>query len=255
MLALILAGTLTTSTFLDQSYGPSPWQEFDAYVPTDPVAVALVVRGGGTASGDENIDPLAYQALLDRRIAIVSCDYAGYDTEGGVFPVPQRDVAGCLRFLDANRAAYGLGKAKLGTMGKSYGAMLATSVVFAPPSWYQTPQVDFVIDLQGMTDWRLLAPGADPAWAHVNNSTFPSALERASGMWHLEQAWGDPPPKTYIWYDLPAPGMPPLSNPHDPYFGLELQLMLDRMGVENQITLGSPTLDMAEVGDFILSAI
>lgn len=242
-----------TRTFLDRPWGPQPWAKLDAYVPEDPVGIVVYLRGGGDAAGGKDVGPAAYQPFLARDLAFVSSDYPGYDTEGGVFPVPQRAAATLLRFLDEPtvRDALELGDGPFVVAGKSYGAMIWSSVAYARTGTYSHPPVAAVVNLLGMLDWRLLASTATPAWEHITGSSVPMAAARGSAQWQLEQQ----PlpalvPPTWSWYGQAVTGTAPLSDVHDPLFGLRLHGPLDRLGLEHELVVGAP-LDLARAAAFV----
>jgi acetyl esterase/lipase len=133
-----LATPVTRQTFSAQptpapdatlSYGPSPAQGIDIYLPRTkgPHPVVLLIHGGcwmkGTA-GREQLRVIGAE-LASRGAAVWSIGYRRVDEEGGAYPGIFQDVAKAIDLIPANAAKYQLDTSRVVAVGHSAGAHLA----------------------------------------------------------------------------------------------------------------------------------
>lgn len=111
------------------SYGPSPSQAIDIYLPKTkgPHPVAILIHGGcwmKLTAGREQLRAVASE-LAGRGIAVWSVGYRRVDEDGGAYPGLYQDAAKAFDLLPANAAKYKFDLSRVVTVGHSAGAHLA----------------------------------------------------------------------------------------------------------------------------------
>src|SRR5688572_9755826 len=111
------------------SYGPSPSQGIEIYLPKTkgPHPVVILIHGGcwmkGTA-GREQLRVLGGE-LASHGIAVWSIGYRRVDEDGGAYPGIFQDAAKAFDLMPANAAKYKLDTSRVVAVGHSAGAHLA----------------------------------------------------------------------------------------------------------------------------------
>ena len=97
----------------------------DLYSPAGPGPhpVLVAVPGGGWVRGDRKGLRFWGEHLSGAGVAVFSIDYRR-STNGPIFPQNVRDVIAAMRFVDAEAAALGVDRERLGLLGTSAGAHL-----------------------------------------------------------------------------------------------------------------------------------
>lgn len=162
---------LAAETMLNVSYGSSPQQAYDIYLPEGRTAektkVLLLVHGGGWTSGDK-ADMTATVTLLEGthpNHAIVNINYVlAALPNTPAFPNQFLDLKAAIDKLTNERETLQI-KPEFGMIGVSAGAHLSLMYDFVYDS---TDQVKFVADIVGPSDFT------DPFY--VNDPQFQLAL-------------------------------------------------------------------------------
>lgn len=115
----------------DLTYGDHPRQKLDIYAPTDanparPLPVLAFFYGGGWDSGSKDVYGWAAQALAAQGFVVAVCDYRLVPDVR--FPVFIEDAAAATARVGELAAAYGGDGDRLGVVGHSAGAHLATMI-------------------------------------------------------------------------------------------------------------------------------
>jgi acetyl esterase/lipase len=137
LLALVLPGAQAADCFpsedqclgklsKDQSYGSSPRQVLDLYVPVEGQGrpVVVFIHGGAFANGDKSeLWPGLTRALLRGGYAVASANYRLVPEVR--YPEPMQDVGQAIRYLAANGASLGVDGKRLVLSGSSAGGGIA----------------------------------------------------------------------------------------------------------------------------------
>ena len=114
----------------DLAYGDHPRQRFDLWAPTArsdrPWAVLVFFYGGGWDSGEKRLYGWAAQALAARGFLVAVPDYRL--VPGVHFPAFVEDAAAATAVVGRIAEAHGGDPARLGVIGHSAGAYLATMI-------------------------------------------------------------------------------------------------------------------------------
>lgn len=118
-----------SQTTLNVSYGSSPEQTMDIYLPenrnTSSTKYLIIIHGGGWNGGDKT-DMTQYADTMRKRLP----DYAVFNINyrlalgANLFPTQENDVKSAVQFIINNSAEYGISQ-KFALLGASAGAHLA----------------------------------------------------------------------------------------------------------------------------------
>jgi arylformamidase len=114
---------------LDLSYGPSPRQRMDLYLPGDSVAdapVMLFLHGGGFREGDPTLYGYVAEPFLERGIAFATVGYRL--TPESYLPETFGDIEQALAWSVANLPGFGVDVGRLALSGHSAGAILTAQL-------------------------------------------------------------------------------------------------------------------------------
>lgn len=146
----------TAKTVLNVSYGTSPAQVMDVYLPANrsvtSTKVMLLVHGGGWTSGDKN-DPLflPFVDSIRRRLpeyAVFNINYRLAAPPVNLFPAQEMDIKSATEFIYSRRNEYGISD-KFVFVGASAGAHLAMLQAYK----YNSPvKAKAVVSFFGPTD-------------------------------------------------------------------------------------------------------
>jgi acetyl esterase/lipase len=129
LVLIIVASSLYASqdTYVDISYGSSPAQQLDIFLPDGfeaPYPVIISIHGGGWCGGDKTgPDTEIAKAGLKRGYAVVAVNYRL--SGEAIAPAQIQDVKAAIRFIRANAGKYHLDPNKLAVWGSSAGGALA----------------------------------------------------------------------------------------------------------------------------------
>lgn len=154
--------------FLDVSYGPSPAQTMDIFLPDEgegPFPLFIHIHGGGFAVGDKRDGHV--KKLLDsiqKGYAFASINYRLSDE--AIFPAAVLDCRQAIRFLKANASKYSIIPERIGTIGGSAGGNLSAMLAMNIPNgqflgeegveFSHDPTIKMAIDWFGPTDFSLM---------------------------------------------------------------------------------------------------
>lgn len=120
-------------SYLDIPYATDdPLQALDIYRPADataPLPVIVFIHGGWFEKGDKRADgDVSFVDLAAQGYAVASINYRLFNPKTGEnqLPVQVYDSKGAIRFLRVEASAFGLDPEKIGVMGYSAGAFLAS---------------------------------------------------------------------------------------------------------------------------------
>ena len=178
------------------AYGPAGEEVGDLYTPAGPAGAkpaVVLIHGGGWISGSRNTVGKLGALLASAGVVVFNIDYrlakAGQpDTR---WPAQIVDAQLAVRFLRSQAAALEIDPARIGAMGDSAGAQLATllgamhSVVPAPQDRLfatEKPDVCVVVDQFGPTDIPGLGADAIPNMTLLFGTATPdrAAVDSAS---------------------------------------------------------------------------
>ncbi len=162
----------------DLVFGARPGGDLagDLYLPDGdgPHPVLVAAPGGAWLRGDKRQLGRWGRHLADNGVAVFIVDYRR-STDGPVFPGNVDDVLAAARFLQAQGATLGVDPARMGLLGASAGAHLASMAALAQGASWLAPgeAVDFkvLVAVYGVYDlfahWQAdldknAAPGTDP---------------------------------------------------------------------------------------------
>lgn len=121
--------TVSPKTMLNISYGSSPEQTMDIYLPenrsSSSTKYLIIIHGGGWNGGDKT-DMTQYADTMRKRLP----DYAVFNINyrlalgSNLFPAQENDVKSAVQFIINNSAGYGISQ-KYALLGASAGAHLA----------------------------------------------------------------------------------------------------------------------------------
>ncbi len=124
-----LQSTVEAKTLLNVSYGASPEQKMDIYLPANRnmsfTKVLIMIHGGGWSGGDKT-DMTQFADTMQRRLPDYAVFNINYRLAVGtnLFPAQESDVKSALQFIINNSADYQVSQ-KIVLLGASAGAHLA----------------------------------------------------------------------------------------------------------------------------------
>lgn len=154
------------------SYGSDPLQKLDLYLPAGGArGIIIWFHSGGWCCGDKSgIDPLIL-STIDHGYAIASVNYRLVSSVTAEQQLADGDRA--VRFIKANRGAWGAGAGKVLLAGGSAGGTLAL-LLSAAPGYFAgpgldslagvDPRPDAVISFVGPSDLRPYVDGSISGW-------------------------------------------------------------------------------------------
>ena len=181
-----------TPTFANLDYvgQANPAQTLDLYLPSGngPFPLMVFIHGGGWMTGDKGNGDSFPTDLNPRGIAVASINYRL--SGEAIFPAQIQDCKAAIRFLRANAAKYKIDPARIGAIGDSAGAHLASLVgTSANVTLWDTPvmpnasvssRVVTVVDMAGPTNLLVedpsFPPTCPPGTAVVSQPGSPAAL-------------------------------------------------------------------------------
>lgn len=144
---------LTALTMKDVSYGGSPEQKMDIYLPagrkTDSTKVMVLIHGGGWNTGDKSDFDIYVDTLKKREpsYAIFNLNYR-LAIAPNLFPAQELDIKAAVEFIIGRAAEYNISQ-KIVLIGASAGAHLALLQAYK----INTPvKVKAVVDFFGPVD-------------------------------------------------------------------------------------------------------
>jgi acetyl esterase/lipase len=150
------------------SYGPSPAQVVDLWLPQDkgPHPVVVLIHGGcwiKAYAGRNDMD-YAAEALRQRGIAVWNIEYRGIDEPGGGYPGTFQDVGAAVDLLAVEGPKHGLKLDNVIALGHSAGGHLALWAAARPQIGGSSPlhaahplAIASAVSLGGLGDLETLA--------------------------------------------------------------------------------------------------
>jgi acetyl esterase len=135
------ATTYPVSETGNVSYGPSPDEILDAYVPADGKTTrpaVMVVHGGGSTSGDKSNLSTESLAIAAAGFTVFNLNYTLSTPTVPGYPVQGDQVQAAIVWARANAATYGVDPARIGGLGSSHGAELIDLVALEGSGSQQT---------------------------------------------------------------------------------------------------------------------
>ena len=108
--------------------GDSTSLKLDIYMPAidvdGPAPAVVYIHGGGWRAGDRKVKRILFP--MEREYVVISIDYRL--TTEAIFPAQIHDCKGAIRWVRAHAAEYGIDPERIGVLGTSAGAHLASLV-------------------------------------------------------------------------------------------------------------------------------
>lgn len=218
---------------LNVSYGSSPDQKFDIYLPanrTTSTKVMILVHGGGWSSGDKSDMNIFKDLILADfpNLAIANINYRLADANNGPYPMQIEDISAVINHLKNRTSEYIISN-KIAFIGVSAGGHLSLlwSYVFD-----NNAQVGMVCSIVGPTNFL------DPTYLNNTNPEIQTLLDLYGAnpttafleeVSPLYQVTASAPP-TILFYGGQDPLIPTTQ-------GTDLKDRLADLGVTHQFTL------------------
>ncbi len=203
--------TCTIQTNVSYSNGSSPYRIMDVYLPVGegPFPALIYIHGGGWIRGSRTAlnDTAAFYAK--RGIAGFSIYYT-LATNGTAWPENIQDVVEAIRFIRQNAATYNIDTERVGVLGVSAGAQLASlaGTLTGNESFLEgssgnetiKSQVCIVIDYAGVTDLEFVGK-------YENNTFINRVITYSLGNVTYQEnpkLWREASPATHISSDDPV---------------------------------------------------
>ena len=213
---------------------------FDWYPPAnstgkDPALIFLhggVPPIGSKSSVAEHYPDMLY-LLRANGIGVAAVEFTPYPEFK--YPAQLHDVQLAIQFLRLNATALGIDRDRIGVWGFSSGALLAGWLAYSEngadptgtPIQQQSTRPQIYLNYGAITDFSLLVPWftGDFFGEDFLGEVDPELVQSASLTWELCNIQREYTPPVYSLYGLTY-HEPPLSDPHDAYFGHALEVAM-----------------------------